>query len=180
MSVFSTQHNPYRRPPRCPPSGDSGILDVRVLFLSGAASPPRSLSQLGVDQVRKVQSSRQFDGPEASVSAPRSPAAPHLSRGSSSAPTSSGRQGSSTERDLAAVSGVRAAATVTVSEAVMKKLTGLDNVDGIDAVAELDLPAPVDFSRRGECAHSFTSEGMCRIPPPAAPSLPSCHNEALT
>jgi hypothetical protein len=41
---------------------------------------------------------------------------------------------------------VRAASTVFVSESVMRKLTGLESVDGVEAVVELDLPPTVDFA----------------------------------
>eukprot|EP00798_Chlamydomonas_sp_ICE-L_P027186 gene27186-2428_t len=40
---------------------------------------------------------------------------------------------------------VRAERLVEVSKAVMKKLSGLDNVDSVGAVAELDLPEPANF-----------------------------------
>ena len=45
---------------------------------------------------------------------------------------------------------IKASATVVVSEAVLKKLTGLDSVDGIELVAELDLPQSVNFSQPGD------------------------------
>ena len=46
---------------------------------------------------------------------------------------------------------IQASTTVVVSEAVLKKLSGLDSVDGIELVAELDLPQSMDFSQPGDC-----------------------------
>ncbi|KAG1679823.1 hypothetical protein FOA52_012736 [Chlamydomonas sp. UWO 241] len=45
--------------------------------------------------------------------------------------------------------GIDARAAVVVSEGVLKKLTGLESVDGVGAVAELDLPPEADFSQPG-------------------------------
>jgi hypothetical protein len=44
----------------------------------------------------------------------------------------------------------KVSSTLTVSESVMKKLTGLESVTDIDAVAELELPLGTDFSSTGE------------------------------
>ena len=47
------------------------------------------------------------------------------------------------------VKGLSAQKIVRVSEAVMKKLTGLESVESVDVVAEIDVPQAADFLQPG-------------------------------
>lgn len=70
---------------------------------------------------------------------------------STNGPISSSRISSSAATAVPGVpDGVRAQRVVSVTEAVMKKLTGLDSVPGDQAVAELVLPPHADFTAPGE------------------------------
>jgi tRNA G18 (ribose-2'-O)-methylase SpoU len=103
-------------------AGATGELQARVLFLPESAAAQAAGSSMRATAAR----------------GPGGWAPPD----SDSPPSTSGSSSTRLYRDL----GVRASSTVVVSEAVMKKLTGLENVDGVEAVVELDLPPMVDFA----------------------------------
>ncbi len=112
------------------------MLDVKVLFLSEDAALRH----------------RQAYGPTAAASGPAGDGQEPSKGGSgrTARQTPPEQTGTSTSAPTAALLPlVRARSTVRVSEAVMRKLTGLESVEGVEAVAELDLPPAMDLSSGG-------------------------------
>lgn len=117
-------------------AGGIGSLQARVVFVAEASSSAQHASSSGSGSSSAGSSSGRSARPAASAKTTSSQSTNNVL---------AAHQGS----QVTLVKGLSAQKIVRVSEAVMKKLTGLESVESVDVVAEIDVPQAADFLQPG-------------------------------